>query len=100
VIKEITVLILVVAIMFTLILCGCESKLSALSPEQTIGVTTSGGDTYNVQLTGSGAYLAIAIVALIVGVLVFFWIKADRKAIKFEKKSKDLEARMLRKSHG
>lgn len=98
--KELTVLIIGVAIMLTLILCGCESKLSALSPEQTIGSSYSGHNTYNVQLSGSGLYYAIGLVVVTISTLIFFWIKADKKAVKFERHSKDLEARMLRKSHG
>jgi len=84
VIKEITVWILGIAIMFTLILCGCESKLSALSPEQTIGVTTSAGDTYNVQLAGSNLYMAIVTVAVIVSFLIMMLIRSARKSRRYK----------------
>jgi len=91
--KPILVIIFGIVLMFTAAIYGCaaDNKLSPFSTEQTSGPASSGRDTYIVQLTGSGTYLIVGIIALIFGVLGFFWLKSDRKAVKFERKSRELE---------
>lgn len=85
--KAILIIVFGLFLMFFAAMCGCECnpKISPLSPEQTIGVTTSGGDTYNIQLSGSGLYLAVAVVAVLMLVLATLWLRSRGKARKLER---------------